>query len=211
MKNSCKNPYVASQSPWLDKHNQSSFKTRLLLSEIGFLSSTMHFRLYRWIVKNSGVDLFFRGLAQFAPTFPVLGYQGNPVMWISLPTGREHSVYIVMGHDEKGTLRLVGGNTFTKPIFRRGFVMSAGDFFTQYDQANGDDRKQLVREAVEKSARLQESSELDDLQRQCDEFFTMPVYTVILTKSGSMLHAEKALITGKISFDTSHQFFGEIK
>jgi len=203
-------PYLATQSPWIDTQNQSSFKTRLLLSEIGFLSSTVHFRLYGWIVKNSGVDLFFRGLAQFTPVFPVLGYQGNPVMWISLPTGRGHSVYIVMGHDEKGTLRLVGGNTFTKPIFRSGFVMSAGDFFTQYDQANGDDRKQLVREAVEKSARLQESSELDDLQRQCDEFFTMPVYTVILTKSGSMLHAEKALITGKINFDTSHQFFGEI-
>jgi hypothetical protein len=204
-------PYIASQSPWLGTQNQSSFKTRFLLSEIVFLCSTVHFRLYGWILKNNGVDLFFKGLAEFAPTSPVLGYQGKPVMWVSLPTGIGHTIYIVMGHDGKGTLRLVGGNTFTKPIFRRGLTLSSSDFFTQYDHVNGDDRKQLVREAVEKSARLQESSELDDLQRQCDEFFTMPVYTVILTKSGSMLHAEKALITAKNTFDTSHQFFGEIK
>jgi hypothetical protein len=202
---------MESQSPWLNTHNQNSFKTRFLLSEIGFLSSTVHFRLHGWILKNNGVDLFFRGLTQFAPTFPVLGFQGKPVMWVSLPTGIGHSVYIVMGHDAKGTLRLVGGNTFTKPVFRRGHAFSSDDFFTKYDQANGDDKKQLVREAVEKSCGLQESSELDDLQSQCEEFFTMPIYTVILTKSDSVLHAEKALITGKITFDTSHQFFGEIK
>ena len=210
MKNSSNSPYVASQSPWLDTKKQSTFKTRLILSEIGFISSTVHFRLYRWIVKNNGVELFYRGLAQFVPMFPLMGYQGKPVMWISLPTGRGHVICIVMGHDDKGTLRLVGGNIFTKPIFRHEFVLSSSDFFTKYDQSNDGDKKQLIREAVEKSTRLQELSELDDLQRQCDEFCTIPVYTVVLKKSGSMLHAEKALITEKITFDTSTQFLGEI-
>lgn len=204
-------PYLASQSPWLDTQNQSPFKTRFLLSEIGFLSSTVHFRLYGWILKNGGVDLFFRGLAQFAPLSPVLGSQGKPAMWLSLPTGRGHAVHIVMGRDVKRTLRLVGGNTFTKPNFRHGSILPSGDFFTKYDLSNDSERKQLIREVVEKSTRLQESSELIDLQRQCDEFFTIPVYTVILTNTGGILHAEKALIIEKITFDTSKQFFGEIK
>jgi len=207
-------------SPWLDSTKTNLFRDEFQLIDDLKIDSWLeesndYFKpldLYRWIDQNNGVQMFYRGLARYAPMFKVIGYHGQEALWISPPpSGHGNAIYIVLGHDKSGQLRLVGGNSFTEPRQQSGSTVSGTAFFAQYDQADQHGQRQLVKDTVEASIQSEYASLLLNIRRECEHFQTMAIYITVLTDPGSMFHAGKAVIEGVKPADFSYEFFGEIK
>lgn len=212
MKDTQITPAWAKQSPWLDNRKFNLFLYEFQLAEEDATSTNFKpIDLYRWLYEHSGKDLFFRGLARFAPMFPTKAYQGQVSVWTSPPpSGLGNAIFIVMGHDSKGQLRLVGGNYFSEPSPRTGAGTAPSDFFGQYDKANQYEKERLLRETVEKSISASDRFLLLDIRSQCEHFHTMGIYITVLTADGVLFHAAKAVIEGVRPADFSYEYFGEI-
>ena len=213
-------PAFGNQSPWLDPKTRNLFLDEFnlindLKTDPWLEQANPYFKpieLYRWIDQNNGVSLFFRGLARYAPMFPVFAYNGQVASWISPPpSGRGNAILMVMGHDKTGKLRLVGGNRFTEPTGTGGSPLSSTDFFNRYDTANDRDKERLVRETVSQNICLGDESLLRSISRECEHFHTMAIYITILTATGSLFHAAKAVIEGDRPAGFSYEYFGEVK
>lgn len=207
-------------SPWLDQTKPNLFRDQFqLIDDLDIdpwlCEAGPYFKpieLYYWIHQHKGEALFLRGLSRLAPMFPVLAYHGQVAVWISPPpSGLGNAIYLVMGHDKDQQLRLVGGNYFSEPTRQSGPTLSGAAFFTQYDQADERDRLQLLRDTVEASIQPDDISLLLSISRECEHFHTMPIYITVLTNTGSMFHAAKAVVEGVKPADFSYEFFGEIK
>ena len=204
-------PNWATRSPWLDKSKPNLFQYEFRIAKEN--SSFPGFRpepLYRWIHCNGGIKLFFRALARYAPMFPVFAYHGHIASWISPPpSGLGNVIFIVMGHDQLGKLRLVGGNYFSFPRPCSGEVPNSTDFFSKFDEAERYVRQHLIAEVIEKS-----TADYHELLRsvlsECEHFHTMPICIVALTQRGPLFHAAKAVIEGVKPADFSFEYFGEI-
>lgn len=201
------------QSPWLDHTKPNLFRDEFQLARENLPGEYFTpIEPYRWIVHNNGENLFFKGLAGLAPMFPVVAYHGQVAVWTSPPpSGLGNAIYLVMGHDKDQQLRLVGGNYFTEPKQQSGSTASGAAFFAQYDQADLRGQRQLVKDTVEASIQPEDASLLLDIRRACEHFHTMAIYITVLTDTGSMFHAGKAVIEGVKPADFSYEFFGEIK
>ncbi len=201
------------KSPWLDPTKPNLFKDEFQLAKENLPSA--YFRpleTYRWIFEHHGVPLFFKGLARYAPMFPVIAYNGEIASWTSPPpSGLGNAIYMVMGHDKAGKLRLVGGNYFTAPTPQRGEPLANTEFFAQYDTSNDRDKQRLVLDTVSQSIRSDDKSLLQEIRRECEHFHTMAIYITVLTSDGSIFHAAKAVIEGDKPADFSYEWFGEIK
>ena len=205
-------PSWVNNSPWLDKLKPNLFQYELRIAKEN--SPFPGFRpepIYRWIHLNGAGSIFFRALARYAPMFPVLAYHGQVASWISPPpSGLGNVIFIVIGHDHLGKLRLIGGNYFSFPRPKHGEVPNSSDFFTQYDEADRYVRQHLVTEVIEKSA-ADDHELLRSVLSECEHFHTMPICIVALTKRGPLFHAAKAVIEGVKPADFSYEYFGEIK
>ncbi len=115
-----------------------------------------------------------------------------------------------MGHDKKGTLRLVGGNYFTEPTIKTGEPLVVTEFFNQYDSTDINGQQQLLIETISKSIGLEDKSLLLSIRQECEYFQTMAVYITVLTSEGSLFHATKAVIEGDNPSDFSYEWFGEL-
>jgi hypothetical protein len=208
------------KSLWLDPNAGNLFRDEFrLIDDLKidpWLEQTSSYfkplSMYRWIDQKNGVQLFFKGLACLAPMFPVAAYRGQVAVWISPPpSGLGNAIYIVMGHDKDGQLRLVGCNYFTAPKKRSGSTLAESTFFEQFDQAAQHVQLELVKHTVEASIQPEDMSLVLNICRECEHFHTMPVFITVLTTEGSMFHAGKAVIDGVKPADCSYEFFGEIK
>ncbi len=201
------------QSPWLDDTKPNLYRDEFQLAKENLPGEYFTpIEPYRWIYKNNGVKLFFKGLARLAPMFPVVAYHGQVAVWTSPPpSGIGNAIYLVMGHDNAGRLRLVGGNYFTEPKQKSRTTVSSAAFFAQYDQADQRGQLRLVKDTVEASIQPEDASLLLNIYRECEHFHTMAIYITVLTAQGSMFHAGKAVIEGLKPADFSYEFFGEIK
>jgi hypothetical protein len=208
------------QSPWLDHTKRNLFRDEFQLIDDLKIDSWLEeadsyykpIELYRWIDQNKGKNKFFEGLARYAPMFALDAYHGQVAVWTSPPpSGLGNAIYMVMGHDKSGQLRLVGGNYFTEPKQQSGSVVSGASFFEQYDQADQRSQIQLVKATVEASIQPEDKRLLLNIRRECEHFHTMAIYITVLTDPGSMFHAGKAVIEGVKPADFSYEFFGEIK
>jgi hypothetical protein len=204
-------------SPWLDTNKTNLFRDEFRLAEKELSekdlpgSCVTPIEPYRWIYQNQGENLFFRGLARFAPMFPLRAYLDQEAIWASPPpSGYGNAIYMVMGHDTNGVLRLVGGNYFTETTSNSGVKKSTADFFGQYDKADKYKKERLVRETIERSITRRDTNFLLNVRRECEHFHTMPIYITVLTPEGSMFHAGKAVIEGRKTADFSYEYFGEI-
>ena len=199
-------------SPWLDLNKSNLFRDEFRLAEQNQPGAYFTpLKPYRWIYQHNGEGLFFRGLAKLAPMFPVRAYQGQVAVWTSPPpSGLGNAICIVIGHDNKGELRLVGGNYFSEPSQRSGAGTAPIDFFGQYDKANQYEKERLLRETVEKSISASDRVLLLDIRSQCEHFHTMGIYITVLTADGVLFHAAKAVIEGVRPADFSYEYFGEI-
>ena len=207
-------------SPWLDSKKSNLFRDEFKLIDDLKIDPWLehagnYFKpldLYRWIDQKNGVQLFYRGLARYAPMFKLIGYHGQEALWISPPpSGLGNAIYIVMGRDKSGELRLVGGNYFTEPRSRSGGSQDSARFFEQYDKVDVSSQLQLIKQIVEMSIKPKQSALLKNIRQECEHFQTMAIYITVLTDSGSIFHAGKAVIEGVKPADFSYEFFGEIK
>lgn len=201
------------QSPWLDHTKPNLFRDEFQFARENLPGEYFTpIEPYRWIFQNNGENLFFKGLARLAPMFPVVAYHGQVAVWTSPPpSGLGNAIYLVMGHDKDQQLRLVGGNYFTEPKQQSGSTVPGGAFFAQYDQADLRGQRQLVKDTVEASIQPADASLLMNIRRECEHVHTMAIYITVVTDTGSMFHAGKAVIEGVRPADFSYEFFGEIK
>lgn len=201
------------QSPWLDNTKPNLFRDEFQLARENLSGEYFTpIEPYRWIFQNMGEGLFFQGLARWAPMFPLVAYHGQVAVWTSPPpSGLGNAIYLVMGHDSAGRLRLVGGNCFTEPKQQSGSTVAGAGFFAQYDQADLRGQRQLVKDTVEISIKAEYAGLLLNIRRGCEHFHTMAIYITVLTEQGSMFHAAKAVIEGVKPADFSYESFGEIK
>lgn len=221
MKVSYDQPKWVFNSPWLDSAKSNLFRDQfkliadlkidIWLKEMGAYFTPIE--IYQWVYDHQGEDLFFRGLAKLAPMVPLIAYQKQISVWLSPPlSGMGNAIYMVMGHDKKGQLRLVGGNYFTEPLRRNVTSINSKEFFEKYDKTDKRNQLQLVKEAVENSIQIADTNLLMNIRRECEHFNTMPVYiTALCRNEGSLFHAGKAVIEGDKPADFSYEFFGEIK
>lgn len=199
-------------SPWLNPKTSNLFKYEFQLArenaaEEGFKPLP----IYQWIHCHGGEDLFFKGLAVFAPMRPLVGYHGQVTVWLSPhPSGYGNAIYMVFGHDSTGQLRLVGGNYFSEPTGAAGSPLADADFFHKFDHASSYGQQTLVMDAVRHSISLEDKPLLHSISRECEHFHTMPIYITALTPQGSLFHAAKAVIEGDHPADFSYENFGEI-
>lgn len=201
------------QSPWLDSNKSNLFRNEFQLAKEKLPGAYFTpLGPYKWIYENKGDHLFFRSLARLAPMFPVLTYHGQVAVWTSPPpSGLGNAIYIVMGHDKDGLLRMVSGNYFTKPKQQHGPSLAGAAFFAQYDQVDQRGQLQLVKDTVQKSIQPGDKDLLINIRRECEHFHTMAIYITVLTDTGSLFHAGKAVVEGVKPADFSYEFFGEIK
>ena len=205
-------PSWVNNSPWLDKAKTNLFRDEFQIAKENLpYPGYRPLSIYNWIYRNGGVSIFFRALARYAPMFPVIGYHGQIASWISPPpSGLGNIIFIVMGHDHFGKLRLVGGNHFLCLRPSGGEVPNSPDFFVCYDEADSCVRQRLVTEVIEKSAKGCHEI-LSSVRIECEHFHTMQICIVALTKRGPLFHAAKAVIEGVKPADFSYEHFGEIK
>ena len=220
MKNYMTTPKWVTKSPWLDAKIQNLFRREFSL--IDDLKIDPHLEkldayfkpieIYRWIDNHQGKSLFFKGLARFAPMFPVKAYNGQVASWISPPpSGLGNAIYMVMGHDKTGALRLVGGNFFTEPRRQLGSSLTDEEFFNQYDSLDDRTKQHLVCETVAKSMQVQDEALVRQIRQECEHFHTMAIYLTVLDGESSLFHAAKAVIEGEYPADFSYEYFGEVK
>lgn len=201
------------RSPWLDPSKSNLFKNEFQIARENLpYEQFKPLEIYAWIERHGGESLFFRGLARYAPMFPLLAYHGQVALWISPPpSGHGNAIFIVMGHDMAGALRLVGGNFFTEPKPLKGSPATSADFFAQYDSGNKRTQLTLVRETVMASISPEYIGLLQSVSRECERFHTMAIYLTVLTSEASLFHAAEAVIEGNKPADFSYEHFGEIK
>lgn len=206
-------PTWTNLSPWIDAKKQNLFKYEFQLAAESLSGASFApMPIYSWILDNGGVDLFFRGLARFAPMFPTLGYRNKVAVWISPPpSGLGNAIYLVMGRDAQNKLRLMGGNYFSDPQPRTELPKSSAAFFTDLDCSNERKKLVLIKETVEKSIQPADVELIRNIQAECAHISTMPIYITVLTNAGSLFHVGKAIIEGERSADFSYECFGEIK
>lgn len=208
------------RSPWLDPKSDNLFrdefrliddlKTDPSLEQMGSYYEPLE--IYKWIDRHSGTSLFFRGLARFAPMFPAIAYNEQIAIWISPPpSGMGNAIYMVIGHDGDGRLRLVGGNYFNEPVRQETDPLHDTKFFAQYDIADEWTRQHLLRDTVERSITPGHEGLVSHISRACQHFHTMAVYIAVLTADGSMFHAAKAVVEGDKPADFSYEWLGEVK
>ena len=212
MNNRTNSPDI-NQSPWLEHTKPNLFRHEFQLARENLPGEYFTpLEPYRWIFQNNGESLFFKGLARLAPMFALHAYHGQVAVWTSPPpSGLGNAIYIVMGHDAKGVLRLVGGNYFKDPRSESGPCLDSASFFGEYDDADQRSRQDLVRDAIQADLMPEDVALIYDIRAECEHVHTMAVYIRVLTDEGSLFHAAKALIEGEKPADFSYEFFGEIK
>jgi len=200
-------------SPWLDRKKSNLFRYELQLArENASEEASRPLPIYQWIQHHGGEDLFFNGLAHFAPMRPLVGYHGRVTVWLSPhPAGFGTAIYMVFGHDRTGQLRLVGGNLFSEPSGAGGSPLADTEFFNKFDHASTYGQQTLVMDAVRQSISLEDKPLLRSISRECEHFHTMPIYVTVLTPQGSLFHAAKAVIEGDHPADFSFECFGEVR
>lgn len=205
-------PAWVQASPWLDPNMSNLFRDELQLArENDSQSRIKPYPLFTWIQSYGGEQLLFNGLARFAPMFPTIAYHGQIAVWTSPPpSGSGNAVFIVMGHDGTGEIRLVGGNYFTEPVREADLAGTSVEFFNNYDRATTDQRQELIRKTVMRSMAPEDMNLVHSISRQCELFHTMGVYLVTLTPQGSLFAATPAVVQGDHLADFSYEHFGEI-
>ena len=219
MNTSRKHSNWTSKSPWLDPTKSNKFRDEFKLIEDIKLQPELQngqpyfepLEIFKWIDKNNGVAKLYRALAQFAPMIPAVAYKGEVASWISPPpSGSGNVVWIVMGHDKTGKLRVCGSNVFSKPWVQSVAEIKSVDFFKEYDSGTATDKQQLLSKVISQCYRQFGKEFIADISRNCRMFSTMPIYITVLTSTGCMSQITEAVIEGENPADFSYEFTGEI-
>lgn len=203
------------KSPWIDAN-----KSNLVRDEFQLVKENLpggYFQplaIYKAIHLLGGEAQLYRGLVKLAPLCPLVSYRGDVSIWLSPPlSGIGNTVLLVMGRDANGKLRLVGGNWFTEPNQRTGKKFTSIEFFSLFDGKTPSEQRQLIRDTIEFCIEDADIDYLNNLDRYCEHFHTMPIYIVLLDDEihiNALFHGFPAVVQGERPCDMSLEFFGEI-
>jgi len=219
MNTSRKHSNWTSKSPWLDPTKSNLIRDQFkLIEEINQEPKIQNghpyfepLEIFKWIHKENGVTKLYTALAQFAPMIPAVAYNGKVASWISPPpSGSGNVVWIVMGHDKTGKLRVCGSNVFSKPWVQSVAEINSADFFDQFESGSETDKQQLLSKVISQCYRQFGKEFIADISRNCRKFGTMPIYITVLTSTGCMSQITEAVIQGDYPSDFSYEFTGEI-
>lgn len=191
-----------------------------LHDEIGYASDPcppyyLPLELFTSLKKNSAIELLLRGLDKFAPLYPCLAYRGEASLWLSPPpSGSGNSVYIVVGKDMFGQMRLVGCNYFDQlmpPSNNKKFDFK--NFFRTYDsicKCHRHDHERLIRDAIEAASTSAVWCATDQTNLISDLTQTMPIYLLVIDEERALFQTFPAIANGNHPADFSFEFIGEV-
>jgi len=203
---------VAAQSPWLDPSYSNLYQDEFVhAAENSGFPGFEPLPGFKWIQDNNGVDLFFMGLTKLAPLVATPGYKGGVSSWTAPPpSGAGNCIYMVMGRDVAGRVRLVGGNYFSEPQTGKKSPWCSHAFFSLFDSASELQQQHLVNAVITSSICTDNLKMLMDVSRMCEFFYTMPIYLLVIDAPYMHLHAGPAVVRGSKHSDLSYEYFGEI-
>ena len=199
-------------SPWLDPQYNNLYRRAIQLAAEN--SGRPGFKpdpLYNWIYKHGAEEHLYKALAEFAPLFPVLAYQGEVCSWVSPPpSGYGNVICLVIGRDKSDAVRIVGGNWFGDPHPQARQHQSAVDFFQRYDTSSDRDRQELIRQVTGVGLTTGWGKTAEELRRYCEFFHAMPIYITLLEAGGNQFACGPAVVEGLTSADFAYEVFGEV-
>lgn len=208
------NPVAQSTSPWEEDTKPNQIRYEVELAKENLLGNCYQpLPIFKALFELGGKDILLRGLAKLAPLRPLVSYHDEVSVWLSPPpSGKGNAVFVVMGHDSEGKLRLVGGNWYREPKPRIGTNLSSVEFFMLFDAKTRNEKMQLVKDIVEFSIKDLDRSYLKSLGTNCRHFNTMPIYLVLLNDKAKqpLLQGFPALVQGCSPCDMAYEYFGEI-
>jgi len=197
-------------SAWLDhKFNN------LFLDEISFVEDPVPgeqnkpMEAFKWICKNNAKKLLFKSLATFAPLFPVISYHGEISSWLSPPpSGFGNAVFIIMGKDNSGKIRSVGGNYFNSDVYSRS---CSSNFWSDYDNSESElSKRNLLSEMIGFYKQYYSYEYIREVERFADFSCSMPIYLLVLDKSNGHMAVAPAMVRGYDPADFSYETLGEV-
>lgn len=170
--------------------------------------------IFSWLKNNSATKLLLKGLDKFAPLYPCLAYGGAASAWLSPPpSGSGNSVYIVVGKDIFGKVRLIGCNYFDEISSPSNKKFDYANFFITFDSSckcYRHDREKLIREAVESACTSPTWATTKQTNRVSESAKTMPVYLLIIDDGKPLFQTFPAITYGNHPTDFSFEFMGEV-
>ena len=201
---------IDKKSPWLNKNYNNIF-----LDEISFVEDPVSnpyykpMEIFKWICKHKAKKLLFNALALFAPLFPVVSYKGQISSWQSPPpSGLGNVIFIIIGKDDFGKLRCVGGNTFTNHVHSSSHI---NDFWKSFDECKDDFSKiDLMSDMLGYYKKNCPIEDIRETERIADFSCTMPIYLLVLDKNNNYIATTPAFVKGKNPSDFKYEKIGEV-
>jgi hypothetical protein len=200
-----------SKSIWQD-HKFSN----LILDEISFVEDPIPgeqnkpMEAFKWICENNAKDLLFKSLAEFAPLFPVVSYQGEISSWQSPPpSGSGNAVFILIGKDSLGNLRSVGGNYFNSDVSAS---KCSSNFWYDYDHSESDSsRLDLLSDMFGYYKQYYPYENIREIERMADFSCSMPIYILVLDNDIGHMAVAPAMVRGYGPADFSYEKIKEVR
>lgn len=201
------------KSPWLDHRNHNLF-----LDEISFVEDPVPDlyplnETFVWICENKAKGLLFKALAEFAPLFPVFSYHNEISTWLSPPpSGVGNAVFIVIGKDRSGKLRVAGGNQFNSN-FKSCFIddQCTDDFWNDYDKCKSRREKtNLIDSVISFHQKSWDKRDISETEFIADLVCTMPIYLLVLDNNNGHMAITPAVVKGCNPADFSYEKIGEV-
>ena len=202
-----------SPSPWLNPDLTNDFRHEIELAlEVSTQPRLIPDPVFKWICANNAEPLLYASLAKYAPLLPSLGYDNEVRISTAPPlSGNGNAIYLIMGKDKEGAVRITGGNYFSSPEAKDCEVASSAVFFSKMDLlSNAEDRMNLVDETMSSSISEADGEWLTRLREQCNSFDTMPIYLLVLDGEESYLVGGPALVEGLKQTNYRLECFGEV-
>lgn len=197
-------------SPWQRPQLHNLFRYELSTAAQAVKDSTcIAHPVFAYIHKNKINNLFYKALATFAPLVPVCSPPGRELFWVS-PSASHSTVFIVIGKDSSGAIRLVGGNMFTAPNRR-----AAGprhNFFDEYDLLNDRySQERYIREAIESKMGAADHAQVAAAARDAEKFGVRSIYVLVLDGDKAHTAISHAVVGYRFPVDQScYDKLGEV-
>jgi hypothetical protein len=149
-------------------------------------------------------------LAEFAPLFPVISYQGEISSWLSPPpSGSGNAIFILIGRDGSGRLRSVGGNYFNSDV---NATECSSEFWVDYDKSENDlSRLNLISGMFGYYKKYYTYGNIREVERCSDFSCSMPIYLLVLDNKIGHMAVAPSMVRGYGPADFSYEKIREVK
>ena len=199
-------------SPWSDPSLDNLFRTELEFAQLDLNESPEKVNpFFKYVLENQCIDLLFNALNSFVPLIPLGSGGCAPPIFLPPPlSGIGDQVHIVIGKDDAGNIRIVGGNDFYGIKTLTHDRISSTDFFFLFDSMGEGDQRSLIDKAISGSMTAKDLNIAVGVKAECRRFRTVPVFITIVDGFKTYFCVSPALVYGKRTCNYSLRFFGEV-